>query len=57
MIDCDGHGDATMALQRDWDDAALQRWLSVSLKERHAAALREPVPDALLDLLRAPQDR
>ena len=46
-----------MALPQQLDDAALQRWLSVAIKERHAAALREPIPEALLDLLRTGQDR
>ena len=34
------------------DDAALDRWLRASLRARYAETLREPVPEALLALLR-----
>ena len=33
------------------DDQAIDRWLQQSLRERYADALREPVPQDLLDLL------
>ena len=35
------------------DDAALDQWLRASLRARYAETLREPVPEALLELLRA----
>ncbi len=34
------------------DEAALDQWVRSSLKARYAETLREPVPEALLDLLR-----
>ena len=43
---------AIMATVRRREDAALDLWLRASLKARYAETLREPVPDALLDLLR-----
>ncbi len=38
---------------KQMDDAVLDRWLRASLRARYTETLREPVPDALLDLLRA----
>jgi hypothetical protein len=42
---------AAMTAQQLREDAVLDQWLRVSLKQRYAATLREPLPDALLDLL------
>lgn len=33
------------------DDAAIDRWVQRSLRDRYSAALREPLPDMLTDLL------
>ncbi len=33
------------------DDAAVDGWVQRSLRERYAAALREPLPEALTKLL------
>ena len=40
-----------MPLPRQPEPDAIDRWLHVSLLERYAETLREPVPDALLKLL------
>ncbi len=41
-----------MPFTRSASDTAVERWLEVALRERHAAVWREPVPEALLKLLR-----
>ena len=41
-----------MPRSRPLDDVAVDRWLAASLRETHAAVLREPIPEALLQLLR-----
>ncbi len=42
-----------MNVQHRLDEAAVDRWIERSLRERYAAALREPVPEALLKLLKS----
>ena len=41
-----------MLVERRPGDTAIVRWLERSLQEQHAADLREPLPEALLKLLR-----
>ncbi len=33
-------------------DAVFERWLALSLREQHATSIPEPLPEALLKLLR-----
>ena len=40
-----------MKSQHRLDDAAVDRWVQRSLRERYAAALREPLPEMLTKLL------
>ena len=41
-----------MSTAKQVDDAVVDRWLRASLRARYAETLREPVPEALLALLR-----
>ena len=41
-----------MPVDRRPADEAIMRWLERSLRERHEADLREPLPEALSKLLR-----
>lgn len=40
-----------MPVQCPLEDCPLDRWMQVALAERYGAALREPIPEALLKLL------
>ncbi len=41
-----------MPTLRRLEDLAVDRWLQASLRDRHKAVLREPIPESLLRLLR-----
>ena len=43
---------SSLAAWQSNDDAALDAWVRSSLKQRYAAMLHEPVPEAMADLLR-----
>ena len=45
-----------MPIPRPPEDLALDRWIRDRLREQHSAILHEPLPDALLRLLREDGD-